>query len=143
MWHRIAAFIINFRVTLLLLLLLATVAMGYFALKVELSYEFSRAVPTDNPKYIAYQDFRKQFGEDGNLMVIGVQDEMFFRDDHFSAYRDLVHAIEKVPGVLNVLSVPTSKQLIKDTSSGELLAASIPADTTVCLLYTSPSPTRH
>ena len=131
MWHRIAAFIINFRVTLLLLLLLATVAMGYFALKVELSYEFSRAVPTDNPKYIAYQDFRKQFGEDGNLMVIGVQDEMFFRDDHFSAYRDLVHAIEKVPGVLNVLSVPTSKQLIKDTSSGELLAASIPADTTV------------
>jgi predicted RND superfamily exporter protein len=105
--------------------------MGYFASKVELSYEFSRAVPTDNPKYIAYQEFRKQFGEDGNLMVIGVQDEMFFSEDHFPAYRDLVHSIEKVPGVLNVLSVPTAKQLMKDTISGELLAVSIPSDSTI------------
>jgi predicted RND superfamily exporter protein len=53
--------------------LAATGIMGYYASKVELSYEFTNAIPTDNQKYIEYQDFRKQFGEDGNLMVIGVQ----------------------------------------------------------------------
>ena len=111
-----------------MLLLALTIAMSYFASKVELSYEFSRAVPTDNPKYLAYQEFRKQFGEDGNLMVIGVQDKEFFTDAHFDRYKDLVHAIEKVPGVLNVLSVPTSIQLIKDTANGELTTATIPAD---------------
>ena len=128
MWHRIAAFIINFRIALLVLLLALTIAMSYFASKVQLSYEFSRAVPTDNPKYLAYQEFRKQFGEDGNLMVIGVQDKEFFTDAHFNRYKELVHAIEKVPGVLNVLSVPTSIQLIKHTANGELTTATIPAD---------------
>jgi len=110
------------------LLLALTIAMSYFASKVQLSYEFSRAVPTDNPKYLAYQEFRKQFGEDGNLMVIGVQDKEFFTDAHFNRYKELVHAIEKVPGVLNVLSVPTSIQLIKHTANGELTTATIPAD---------------
>lgn len=111
-----------------MLLLALTIAMSYFASKVQLSYEFSRAVPTDNPKYLAYQEFRKQFGEDGNLMVIGVQDKEFFTDAHFNRYKELVHAIEKVPGVLNVLSVPTSIQLIKHTANGELTTATIPAD---------------
>lgn len=129
MWHRIAGFIIKFRIALLISLLAATSIMGFFASKVELSYDFSRAVPTDNSKYVAYQEFRKQFGEDGNLMVIGVQNEMFFRDDYFAAYRTLVHQIEKVSGVQNVLSVPTSIQLIKDTVTGKLNVAHIPQDT--------------
>ena len=78
MWHRIAAFIIKFRVVLLIVLLLSTAVMGYYASKVELSYEFTNAIPTDNPKYKDYQAFRKQFGEDGNMMVIGVQTDYFF-----------------------------------------------------------------
>lgn len=78
MWHKIATFVIKFRVALLLILLVATGVMGYFASKVELSYEFTNAIPTDNPKYIEYQNFRKQFGEDGNMMVIGVQTDKFF-----------------------------------------------------------------
>ena len=81
MWHRIAAFIIKFRITLLVTLLAATCVMGYYASKVELSYEFTNAIPTDNPKYKDYQNFRKQFGEDGNMMVIGVQTDKFFNQD--------------------------------------------------------------
>lgn len=120
MWHRIAAFIIKFRVSLLILLLAVTAVLGYFASKVELSYEFTNAIPTDNPKYIAYQKFRKTFGEDGNLMVIGVQTDRFFEQSFFEDYTALVRRLEKVKAVENVLSVPGAINLVKDTSSGQL-----------------------
>ncbi|MBS1772708.1 MAG: MMPL family transporter [Bacteroidetes bacterium] len=120
MWHRIAAFIIKFRITLLLLLLAVTIFMGYQASQVQLSYEFTNAIPTDNPKYLDYQAFRKQFGEDGNLMVIGVQTDKFFEQDFFTGYSNLVHQLEKVKAVENVLSIPGAINLKKDTASGQL-----------------------
>lgn len=120
MWHRIAAFVIKFRVALLLLLLAATGVMGYFASKVELSYEFTNAIPTDNPKYQDYQRFRKQFGEDGNMMVIGVQTKDFFTQSFFNDYAALVQQLEKVKAVENVLSIPGAINLVKDTATGKL-----------------------
>jgi len=125
MWHRIAAFIIKFRILLLILLLGATAVMGYFASKVELSYEFTNAVPTDNQKYIDYQAFRKQFGEDGNLMVLGVQTDKFFTNPFFNDYVALVKNIESVPSVENVLSVPTAINLVKDTAEMRLIPVRI------------------
>jgi uncharacterized protein len=144
MWHRIAGFIIKFRVSLLIILLLATAVMGYFASKVQLSYEFSRAVPTDNPKYIAYQEFRKQFGEDGNLMVIGVQTDKFFQPAFFNDYAQLVRTIEKLPSVENVLSIPNAVNLVKDTGTGQLAVQRIfpdaltQTDTAQAIFYNLP-----
>ncbi len=131
MWHRIAAFIIKFRITLLLILLGITLVMGYYATKVELSYEFTNAIPTDNPKYKDYQAFRKQFGEDGNLMVIGVQTDKFFNGDFFADYTALVHKLEKVKAVENVLSVPGAINLIKDTATGQLKVVKLVPDNTL------------
>ncbi|OSZ82434.1 RND transporter [Chitinophagaceae bacterium IBVUCB1] len=130
MWHRIAAFIIKFRVTLLVLLLAATCVMGYYASKVELSYEFTNAIPTDNPKYKDYQAFRKQFGEDGNLMVIGVQTDKFFTPDFFADYAALVTQLEKVKAVENVLSVPGAINLVKDTTTNQLKVVKLYTDST-------------
>ncbi|HEY1869681.1 MAG TPA: hypothetical protein VGG71_01415, partial [Chitinophagaceae bacterium] len=67
MWKSLGQFILKYRLVLLLVLLGLTSFMAYHASKVELSYEFARAIPTDHPKYKAYQEFRKRFGEDGNL----------------------------------------------------------------------------
>jgi uncharacterized protein len=120
MWHKIAAFIIKFRLALLVILLVVTGVMGYFASKVQLSYEFTSAIPTDNPKYKEYQDFRKLFGEDGNLMAIGVQTDQFFSPDFFNDYVALVHRLEKTEHVENVLSIPGSINLVKDTTTGKL-----------------------
>ena len=82
MWERSALFILRYRVPLLIFVLLFTAFMGWQASKVQLSYEFSRAIPTDNPKYLDYQDFRKQFGEDGNLLVIGIQTNDLFQREY-------------------------------------------------------------
>jgi len=125
MWHDIAAFIIKFRIALLIILLASTGIMGYFAAQVKISYDFTSAVPTDNPKYIEYQNFRKQFGEDGNLMVIGIQTKDFFSPDFFHDYAILARDIDSVPSVENVLSIPWAFTLDKDTVTQKLKARPI------------------
>src|ERR1700761_1764058 len=120
MWHNIAAFIIKYRIVLLILLLADTGIMAYFAAQVKISYEFTSAVPTDNPKYIEYQEFRKQFGEDGNLMVVGVQTKNFFTPGFFNDYAVLVQQIAKTSAVENVLSIPGAIYLVKDTLTQKL-----------------------
>ena len=130
MWHNIAAFIIKYRIALLIILLADTSVMGYFASQVKLSYDFNSAVPTDNQKYIEYQKFRKQFGEDGNLMVIGVKTGEFFSPSFYKDYSVLVSQIAKVNAVENVLSIPGAITLVKDTVTQKLkvvnIAASVP-----------------
>ena len=120
MWHRVAAFIIKFRVALLVALLLATAFMGYKATQVELSYQYGDAIPRDNPKYIEYQAFREKFGEDGKIMVIGLQKEDFFEHKFFTEYAALVAKLEKIDAVENVMSVPGAVNIIKDTATGKL-----------------------
>src|SRR5690606_35052961 len=112
----------------LISLLAATVIMAFFASKVELSYEFANAIPTDNPKYKAYQDFRKQFGEDGNMMVIGVQTDRFFAPDFFKDYSELVRVLENIPAVENISSIPGAVHLVKDTVTRKLKAEKLFAD---------------
>jgi predicted RND superfamily exporter protein len=57
----------------------ATGIMAFFATKVKLSYEFTRAIPTDNIKYKEYQQFREKFGDDGNTMFLVLRVKIFLR----------------------------------------------------------------
>jgi predicted RND superfamily exporter protein len=122
MWEKIARFILRSRWILLIVLLGLTGLMGYHASKVQMSYEFSRAIPTDNPKYQAYQAFRSQFGEDGNLMAIGIQTNQFFQAPVFNDYTELTKQIRAIPAVEDVLSVPAASNLVKDTVNEKLNA---------------------
>lgn len=127
MWHRIAAFIINFRIYLLVILLGITVFMGYQAAKIQLSYDSTGAIPTDNPKYLEYQKFKKQFGQDGTMMVVGVQTDRFFEADFYNSYSSLVAQLQKSFAIESVLSIPTSIVLIKDTISDKLKVEKVAA----------------
>ncbi|HEY4155490.1 MAG TPA: MMPL family transporter, partial [Puia sp.] len=121
MWGTIAGFILKFRLSLLLLLGLACVFAAYEASKVELSYEYTRAIPTDNPKYLAYQDFLRKFGDDGNLLVMGIQTGKLFTRDFFNDYIRLNKGLKKVKGVEQVLSIPDAILLIKNDSTQKLI----------------------
>jgi predicted RND superfamily exporter protein len=123
MWGTIARIVMKFRWILLVLLVLATALMAYHASKVQLSYEFTRAIPTDNPKYQEYQEFRKLFGEDGNLMVIGIQTKDLFQEKFYNDYAALVKNIRQVKAVEDVLSIPGAANLLRDSSSEKLNAS--------------------
>ena len=129
MWRSLGQFILKYRLLLLLILVALTAFMAYHASKVELSYEFARAIPTDHPKYKAYQEFRKKFGEDGNLLVIGIQTDSLFTEKIFNEYSSLQKDLKKINGVEDVISVPTAVNLVKDPISEKLKAHMIFRDT--------------
>src|SRR5690349_3990954 len=102
MWNSLARIILKYGYLWLIVLLGATAFLGWQASKVKLSYEFSRAIPTDNPKYVEYQEFRKKFGDDGNLLVIGIQTKDLFNQNIFNDYVSLENGIKKVNGVTSI-----------------------------------------
>lgn len=131
MWHRLGKFILKNRIPLLLILAVLTGFMAYRASKVQLSYDFARAIPVNNPKYKAYQEFRKKFGEDGNLLVIGIQTEKLFDEKNFNAYAALQRELKKVKGVDDVIAVPSAINLVKIPETEKLKADTIFADRTL------------
>ena len=120
MWYKLGAFILKNRLPLLIFVVSATVFMGYQASKVQLSYEFSRAIPVDNPKYLDYQNFKEKFGQDGSTMVIGIETKDFYATTIFNEVAVLHQNLKNVNGVQNILSIPEAVTLIKD-SVGEKL----------------------
>ncbi len=125
MWHSLGKFILKYRIPLLLVLAGITAFMGYQASKVQLSYDFSRAIPTNNPKYKAYQEFRKKFGEDGNLLVIGIQTDKMFGEKFFNAYAELQRDLRQQRGVDDVIAVTSAVNLVKIPDSERLKADTI------------------
>lgn len=125
MWQRLGKFVLKFRGPLLILLLAITVVMGYFASQVKLSYEFSKAIPTDNPKYQEYLSFKEKFGDDGNLLVAGIKTDSLFNLPFFNAYKELHKQLKQVEFVEDVLSVPSAVNLKKDSATENLLAQKI------------------
>jgi len=123
MWGSLARFIVRNRLILLLILAGGIVYMSYEASKVELSYEYTRAIPTDNAKYQAYQRFLKKFGDDGNLLVIGMQTTELFKKDFFNDYLLLSRELKKVKGVEQVLSIPDAIILNKNEETEKLVAS--------------------
>ena len=116
MWIRLADFIIKQRLWLSLIIGLATLFMAYFASKVEMSYDFARTVPPNDPDMIMLEQFRKQFGEDSNIIAVGLQDSALYQLKNFKAFSELTNEIRKINGVNNVISLPAIKMILRDTS---------------------------
>jgi len=115
MWEKIADGIIRFRVYLFAGITLITVMMAYFATKVEMSYDLPRTVPLDDPDMLFYQQFKQQFGEDGNLIAIGIKDSSLYELKNFLRYRQFTNEVRGIEGVQEALSLPLAKIAIKDT----------------------------
>lgn len=125
MWKRLGEFVLRFRAPLLILLLALTALMGYYASQVKLSYEFSKAIPTDNPRYREYLAFKEKFGDDGNLLVAGIQTDSLFTLKVFEAYKELHHQLKKIEHVEDVLSLSSAVLLRKDSLTEKLVAEKI------------------
>jgi len=117
MWESIARLVLKYRLFWLVLLLSVTAFMAFHASRVELSYDFTRTIPTDNPKFKEYQEFRQRFGDDGNLLVVAVQTDRLFQADVFADYVGLTNQLKKVPGVDNVLGFSSAVNLIRDSAA--------------------------
>ncbi len=77
-----------------------------------MSYEYASLLPKKDPAYKDYQKFVEVFGEEGNLIIVGIQDSSFFRLDHFNRWERLSTELSGIEGVENLLSVTNTYNLV-------------------------------
>lgn len=116
MWTRLAHLIIKYRLPLVILIGLITVFMGYHAKDAEMSYDFRGTVPANDPEQVFFTEFRKQFGEDGNIVAVGLKDSAIYQYKNFERLRQFCVAVKGMEGVNEVISLPQIKQIEKDTA---------------------------
>ncbi|MBD2723512.1 efflux RND transporter permease subunit [Hymenobacter armeniacus] len=125
MWEQLAVFIIRFRLSLIAVLAAITVFMAWKAKDVEMTYDFAQVVSEQDPDMIYFKQFKQRFGEDGNVLVIGMQDSSVYKLGNFNEFRILTDTLAKVEGVNGVLSVSKLLNISKDTANNSFKAAPI------------------
>jgi len=125
MWYRLGQNILKFKKTYLFFLLLCTIVMGYFAAQIKLSYEYTKAIPSDNPKFIVYNDFVKKYGVDGTTVVVGFNTDAFYTKDFFNQVDALHKAIKQNSAVAEVMSIPTAYTITKDSVESKFNAVKV------------------
>lgn len=88
--------------------------MLWNAVQVKMSYEGTQLIPSDDPDYIAYEEFRKTFGVDGNIMVVGVQTDDLFQIEFFNDWAKLTEKVDGLPMVKEVISITNLPALQKN-----------------------------
>ncbi len=103
-WYNLSKIILKNRKTWLFVLLLTTLFMGFMASKITMSYELARILPKSDENFKIYEDFKKRFGEDGNVMVIAIESDKIYQLETFNQWYDLSKKIKHIDGIKNVLS---------------------------------------
>ncbi|MEC8663520.1 MAG: MMPL family transporter [Bacteroidota bacterium] len=75
MWLRIASFLIRHRLPAVLALFATTVFMGIQIPNLEMQYKYGGILPEDDPAELAHAKFLESFGAEGNVLLIGVEDD--------------------------------------------------------------------
>ena len=104
MWDRLSSLILRYRVLLLILVVVFTVFMGYTGRKVEMSYVYAELLPKKDSAAIDHANFIKTFGEEGNMVVLSIEDEMMFQLDHFNRWSKLCNDLKNLTAVEDMLS---------------------------------------
>lgn len=80
-----------------------------------MSYDFARTVPPEDADLLYFNRFKEKFGEDGNIIVVGMKDSAIYKLDNFVELRALARRIKNIEGVNQVVALPTLKMIVKDT----------------------------
>jgi uncharacterized protein len=115
MWLKVSSIILRNKILILCILAIITLFTGYHARNVEMSYDYALLLPKKDPAFKDYKRFVEVFGEEGNLIIIGIQDSLFFQVGRFRKWEQFCRELSEVEGVEDLLSVSNAYNLIKNT----------------------------
>jgi uncharacterized protein len=116
MWNFLIKFILRNRISILVVIGLLTVFMGYQATKVQMEYHGSSILPSSDSTNIVYQNFIRQFGEDGTIMFIGFVNDRLFELEHFNRLLEVSDSLKNIRGVQEIVSITRLYNLVKNDS---------------------------
>ncbi|MCB9192411.1 MAG: MMPL family transporter [Flavobacteriales bacterium] len=116
MWQKIAGIILRNRVAILVVIGLITLVQGFMATQVKIRYDFAALLPSTDSTLINYKDFKQRFGEDGDVLVIGIEQEDFFKKDVYNAWYELGKEVSELEGIEEVVSAARCYNLVRNDS---------------------------
>ena len=116
MWNKVADFILRNKRTILIVIGIITVFMGYNMKNLRMKYTSALLLNEKDSAYVRFLDFKKTFGEDGSMMVVAFEDKDFVRLDKFNDLLTLQDSLKNVIGIKSVLSYANAITLAKDTA---------------------------
>ena len=111
-----ARVLLRYRIVFLIVLVADTALMLWLATYVKLSYEGAKILPASDSSYVDYSAFKKKFGEDGTVLVIGLQSDKIFSLPLFNDWYDLSNRIKSIDGIQEVVSISRSYNIILNDS---------------------------
>lgn len=112
-WEWVASIILRNRPLILILIAGITVFLGFQWQHMRFTYTEANLLPDDHEVNLAYNDFLDKFGEEGNLIIMGIQDEKLFTPELLNGWNSLSSKLAQNPAVSLTLSLKDLKLLDK------------------------------
>ncbi|GAA3601500.1 efflux RND transporter permease subunit [Flavivirga amylovorans] len=116
-WDIIARLILRNKIVILIGIILVTIFFSTKWENMRFTYTEANLLPDEHEVNITYNNFLKTFGEEGNLIVLGVKDSTLFTVEKLNAWNKLSESFKKYDEVETVVSIKDLQKLIKDTKN--------------------------
>lgn len=114
-WEIVARLILRNKIAILIVIVLATVALSTQWKNMRFAFTEANLLPDDNEVNITYNKFLEIFGEEGNLVVLGIKDSSLFTVEKLNAWNQLSESFKHYDEVDAVLSIKDLQKLVKNT----------------------------
>ena len=125
-WGLVARLILRNRFILLAAIVGMTFFWGTQWKYMQFTFTEANLLPDSHPENILYKNFTDTFGEEGNVIVIALQDSLFFTPEKRKAWRSLNNSIQKFSEIDLVLSTDNLQELIKDQKNEKFVLQQVP-----------------
>ena len=113
-WQVVSRFILKQRIFILIVLALITAFLASKIGDIKFSHSEANLLPKDHEENIKYDNFLDIFGEEGNLILLAVNDTTLFQVDNFNSWNEFAREIDAYTEVDFTLSIGDIKKLAKD-----------------------------
>ncbi|MBJ6369063.1 efflux RND transporter permease subunit [Snuella sedimenti] len=113
-WDVTARLILRNKITILVGIILLTVFFSRQWDNMRFTYTEANLLPDDHEVNVIYNNFLKTFGEEGNLIVLGVKDSTLFTVEKLNAWNRLSEDFKQYDEVESVVSIKDLQKLVKD-----------------------------
>ena len=120
-WDVTARLILRNKIAILIVIALATFFLSQKWENMRFTYTEANLLPDDHEVNMIYNDFLNTFGEEGNLIVLGVNDTTVLTVEKFNAWNRLSDGFKIYPEVETVISIKDLQKLIKDSDNEKFI----------------------
>ena len=115
-WELIARIILRNRIIILCSIILVTILLATQWKYIRFTQTEANLIPADDKVNVDYSKFLKNFGEEGNLIVIATKDNKLFTPKVYEAWSELMTTIKSHKEVSLIVSVDNLQKIVKNDS---------------------------